>query len=229
MKITGLLPISLIDYPGILAAVLFTQGCNFRCPFCHNPELIPFNDDEVIPEKEIFTFLNKRIGKLDGVSITGGEPLLQKDLARFIKEIKLLGFKVKLDTNGSNPELLRDLVEGGDLDFIAMDVKTSRENYSRAIGVDFDISKITQSLEIVKQFKEYEFRITVVPGLVDDVDIARIRDWLGPVKTIAIQQFINKKTFADEYQELKPYPPSKLKEFKLILDGTIENVKIRGI
>ncbi|MCK4667300.1 anaerobic ribonucleoside-triphosphate reductase activating protein [Candidatus Dependentiae bacterium] len=228
MKVTGLLPISLIDYPGILAAVIFTQGCNFRCPFCHNPELIPFNNDELIPEKEIFSFLNKRVGKLDGVSITGGEPLLQKDLSGFIKQIQHLGFKVKLDTNGSNPELLRDLVEEGNLDFIAMDIKTSRENYSRAIGVDFDISKITQSIEIVKQFKKYEFRITSVPGLVDEDDITRIREWLAPAKTIVLQQFINKKTFADEYQELKPYPQSKLKEFKLILDSKIDNVKIRG-
>ncbi len=229
MKVKGLLPISLIDYPGNLAAVMFTQGCNFRCPFCHNPELIPFNNEELIPEKEIFSFLNKRVGKLDGVSITGGEPLLQKDLHRFIKEIKHLGFKVKLDTNGSNPELLHDLIEEGNLDFIAMDVKTSRENYSHAIGVDFDISKIIQSIDLVKQFKEYEFRITVVPGLVDIDDITRIGEWLVSAKTIVIQQFINKITFADEYQKLKPYPPSKLKEFKLILDSKIENVKIRGI
>ena len=229
MKIKGLLPISLIDYPGHLAAVIFTQGCNFRCPFCQNPELIPMVTEELTEEFEILEFLHNRIDKLDGISITGGEPLLHPDLPEFIRKIKTLGFKVKIDTNGSNPKFLKDLIDSDLIDYIAMDIKTSRPNYSKAIGVNAPIDKLEESIALIKSVPEYEFRITVVPGLVDKEDVKLIGEWVGPAKTVAVQQFINRITYDQSYQQLEPYPPSYIKDLEPILKPKFEKVIIRGI
>jgi len=191
MKIGGLQKLTLVDYPGKIAATVFLIGCNFRCGFCHNPELIDSSKKEVISEKEFFDFLKERKGLLDGVCITGGEPTIVSDLFNFIKKIKDLGFLVKLDTNGSNPEILKELINS--LDYIAMDVKTSMKKYNKAVGKEIDLNNINKSIDLIKDSNiDYEFRTTVIPGLVDKNDIIEIGKWLKGVKKIVLQQFRNK-------------------------------------
>ncbi len=152
MIINGLQKLTLLDYPGRTACTIFTSGCNFRCPFCHNaPLVLTPAENPVIPEEEIFFFLNKRKGILDGVCITGGEPLLQNDIEKFTGKIKKLGYMVKLDTNGSNPERLASLIEKGIIDYVAMDIKNTKDKYGQTIGVDnFDITPIEKSVELLK-------------------------------------------------------------------------------
>jgi pyruvate formate lyase activating enzyme len=150
MIIGGLQKFSLIDYPHKISAIIFTIGCNFRCPFCHNPELVnPKLYPEKIPEKDVFEFLKNRIEKLDAVVITGGEPSLHKDLYQFISKIKSMGFLVKLDTNGTNPHILKRLINDNLLDYIAMDVKSSFDRYDEVVGTKVDLEKIKESIEII--------------------------------------------------------------------------------
>ncbi len=189
MLIGGLERLSLIDYPGKLSAIIFTKNCNFRCPFCYNPMLVcpsgsnndsteegkkeghshqEEDDSFLIGEDDFFQFLKKRIGKLEAVVITGGEPTLHKDLPEFIDRIKALGFLVKLDTNGSNPELLEKLVRDKKIDYIAMDLKTDEKNYQKTVRVNIDFSKIAKSVKIIMGSNlPYEFRTTCVPGLMN--------------------------------------------------------------
>lgn len=223
MKIGGLQKLSLIDYPGKTAATVFLIGCNFKCGFCHNPELIKGNVPE-ISEKEFFSFLDERKDFLDGVCITGGEPTIHKDLIDFIKKIKEKGFLVKLDTNGSNPEMLKELL--GSVDFVAMDIKTSKEGYNKAVGVNVDLKKIEESVELIKNSGvDYEFRTTVVPSIVDKKDIKEIRKWLKGVKKYALQQFQNKKVLDKAFEKIEPY--SDFKDFEKILKKYIKNIEIR--
>ncbi|MGN1117523.1 MAG: anaerobic ribonucleoside-triphosphate reductase activating protein, partial [Acutalibacteraceae bacterium] len=165
MKIYGLQKMTLLDFPGKVACTLFTGGCNFRCPFCHNARLVTELDkDEVYSEEEIFEYLRKRVGILDGVCITGGEPLMNADIADFITKVRELGYAVKLDTNGSYPETLKNLIDRGLVDYIAMDIKNTPEKYAQTIGVKkFDFTPIKKSIEIIMQSGvPYEFRTTVV-------------------------------------------------------------------
>jgi len=226
MKIGGLQKLTLIDYPGKTAATVFLIGCNFKCGFCHNPELIDVNEKEVISEKEFFDFLKKRKGLLDGICITGGEPTIVSDLFSFIKKIKDLGFLVKLDTNGSNPEVLKELINS--LDYIAMDVKTSMERYNKAIGREIDLNNINKSINLIKNSNiNYEFRTTVIPGLVDKNDIASIGKWLKGTKKIVLQQFRNKKVLDKKFEKIKPYPDEDFYKFKKILEKYIDKVELR--
>ena len=149
MKISGLQKLTLLDYPGKMACTVFTYGCNFRCPFCHNAMLVTEENSDSISEDEFFTFLKKRQGILDGVCISGGEPTLQKDLAEFIGKIKAMGYAVKLDTNGSKPEVLRNLIEENLLDYVAMDIKNSPAKYSLTCGCEVDIALIKESVSII--------------------------------------------------------------------------------
>ncbi len=180
MKIGGFQRISLIDYPGKLSAVVFTRGCNFRCPFCHNSELVlPDRFSPLIPEDEIFSFLNKRTKHLDGVVITGGEPAMQSDLESFIQKVKELGFLVKLDTNGSYPNVIKDLLDKKLLDFIAMDIKSTFEKYSQAAGIDVNTDSVKQSIEIIRNAGiEHMFRTTLVKNLIDFDDAKIIKTYL---------------------------------------------------
>ncbi|MGC8971837.1 MAG: anaerobic ribonucleoside-triphosphate reductase activating protein, partial [bacterium] len=163
MLIGGLQKFSLIDYPGKISAVIFTKGCNFRCPYCHNPELVIFDGKDLIEEDYIFSFLREKRGKLDGVVLTGGEPTLQSDLINFLKEIKGLGFFTKLDTNGSNPEVIERLLEEKILDYIAMDIKANLEKYNDVTHSNVDIEKIKKSIDIIMHSGiDYEFRTTIV-------------------------------------------------------------------
>ena len=190
MKISGFQKLTLLDFPGHTACTLFTSGCNMRCPFCHNTPLVKGTAPESYEEEEIFSFLQKRQGLLDGVAITGGEPLLQKDIVPFIKKIKELGYKVKLDTNGSEPEVLKELISLSLVDFIAMDIKNSKEKYALTSGVDVKLEDIEKSVELIKDSGiPHEFRTTVVRQLHTKDDIESIALWLGKNEKYYLQQF----------------------------------------
>ncbi len=183
MVIHGLSKLTLLDYPEHLACTVFTGSCNFRCPYCHNASLVlEPHKCPIIPEEEFFTFLNSRKGKLEGVCITGGEPTLQKDLPEFIEKIRSLGFLVKLDSNGYKPEVLKDLLNAGLIDMIAMDIKNSPEKYAVTTGVPedtFNIDLIGQSIELIKKSGiRHEFRTTVVRELHTGSDLVSIAKWL---------------------------------------------------
>lgn len=173
MKIGGLIKFTLIDYPGHVAAVVFTQGCNFRCRYCHNPELVyPHLLQESMPKEDVLSFLRKRKGTLEGVVITGGEPTMHLGLMDFMAEIKALGYKIKLDTNGTKPEVLQEAIERQLVDFVAMDLKAPLEKYSLITGVEFDPKIIQRSMDmIVASGLPYEFRTTYDKEVLTEEDI----------------------------------------------------------
>ncbi len=190
MIISGFQKLTLLDFPGHTACTLFTSGCNMRCPFCHNASLVTGTAEENYTEDEILSYLKKRQGLLDGVAITGGEPLLHKDIGDFIKKIKDLGFAVKLDTNGSFPERLKVLIDGGLLDYIAMDIKNCKEKYSLAAGKNININDIEKSVELIKNSGiPHEFRTTVTKELHNEEDIISVARWLGEGEKYFLQQF----------------------------------------
>ena len=191
MNISGLQKLTLLDFPGRLAATVFFGGCNFRCPFCHNASLVLSPGEcEKISEEEFFEFLTSRRGKLTGVCITGGEPTLYPGLRDFIKRIKDMSFAVKLDTNGTNPDLLESLIDEGLVDYVAMDVKNSPENYSMTVGCEVDMEKIGRSVSILLSGKvDYEFRTTVVRELHSIDDFKAISEWIKGAKRYFLQTF----------------------------------------
>jgi len=193
MQIHGIQKLTLIDYPGKVACTLFTGGCNFRCPFCHNAGLV-LNPDvaDALDEAEIMAFLKKRVDLLDGVCISGGEPLLQGDIVRFAGEIKKLGYGVKLDTNGSFPDRLKELVKSGIVDYVAMDIKNSPEKYAKTIGIDdYFMPAIRESVEFLKSgVVDFEFRTTAVRQLHEPQDFAEMGKWIqGPHTKWFLQNF----------------------------------------
>ncbi len=205
--IAGVFPHSFIDYPGKIACVIFLSGCNFRCPFCQNPELVNNSVSELVPEEEVFGFLESYKKWLEGVCITGGEPTIHgRKLFRLIEKIKELGFPVKLDTNGYLPEVIEELIIKGLVDYIAMDVKHTFEKYSVAAGVNIEISRIKDSIEIIKNFPEHEFRTTLVPGMHNEKDILEIASYLKGAKIYYLQRFNGEKTLSPEFRGLVPYP-----------------------
>lgn len=191
MILGGYQKLTLIDYPGKIAATVFTVGCNFRCPFCHNPELVNLRlAHGETTEKEFFDFLKKRKGKIEGVCITGGEPTLQSDLVDFIKKIKKLGFLVKLDTNGTRPDVLKKLIDLKLLDFVAMDIKNQPKNYAKTTGGKIDIARIKLSVKLIMNSKlPYEFRTTVVPGLHVEKDFEEIAKWIKGARSYYLQEY----------------------------------------
>ncbi len=193
MKLYGLQKLTLLDYPGHTACTVFTGGCNFRCPFCHNAPLVTTIDHtQVLEDTEFFRFLAKRKGILDGVCISGGEPLLQPDITDFIKEIKRMGFLVKLDTNGSFPEKLQALLSEDLVDFVAMDIKNSLEKYAVTAGVAVDTAAIEKSMDLLLSCKSaYEFRTTVVRQLHTEEDIEKIALRISGAKAFFLQNFVN--------------------------------------
>ncbi len=193
MKIGGFHPFSLSDYPGKIAAVIFTQGCNFRCPFCHNAQLLgsQTTKESEYTVESILAFLTARRGKLDAVVITGGEPTLHADLESLIRAVKDIGFLVKLDTNGSRPEIIDKLVRGGLVDFIAMDIKAPLECYERLAGVVVESDKIRASIDIIAGSGiEHLFRTTVVPQLLSDIDVHAIEKLIPSGSSYHTQRFI---------------------------------------
>lgn len=195
MRIGGWIKFSLIDYPAKVAAVLFTQGCNFRCPYCHNPELVPTDGAPgSIPQEEVFKYLESRKGYIEGVVVTGGEPTIQKDLPLFLEKIKSLGFCVKLDTNGSNPLMLRELIEKRLISYIAMDVKASWSNYSRAAGIQAPIEHIQQSIDLILHSGlTYQFRTTLAKPIHSIGDLEEISKAIRGADNYIIQEFVSER------------------------------------
>lgn len=191
MLIAGLQRLTLLDYPGKTACTVFTHGCNFRCPFCHNALLVTEKAESLIGEKEFFSFLKKRTGILDGVCITGGEPTLQKELIAFMKKIKDMGFLLKLDTNGYRPDVLNQVLENSLADYIAADIKASPEKYAAATGIDsLDFSLILNSIELIeKSGVPHEFRTTVTNELHSEEDFEKILSLFSPDTPYFLQQF----------------------------------------
>lgn len=192
MQIHGFHKTTLLDYPKHIAATVFTGGCNFRCPFCHNGELVlDPGCQPLIPEEEVLTYLKKRQGILQGVCVTGGEPTLQKDLKEFLQKVKELGYPIKLDTNGYMPGVLWDLLQNGLVDYVAMDIKAARENYTTATGLaHMDLSRIEESIGILKSSGiPYEFRTTVVKGIHTVEEFEEISRWIAGCPAYYLQNY----------------------------------------
>ncbi len=195
MRIGGFQKLTLLDYPGQVACIVFTSGCNFRCPFCHNAGLVlPGQAEEEIPAETVLTYLEKRRGLLDGVVVTGGEPLLWLDLAEFLQQVRELGYRIKLDTNGSFPERLQRLLERGLLDYIAMDVKHAPEQYALATGIQGEavVPLIQQSLQVLRTSAiPYELRTTVVKGIHTPQTMAALAGWLSTAAPYYLQPYVD--------------------------------------
>jgi pyruvate formate lyase activating enzyme len=206
MRIGGHQKLTLIDYPGVIATTIFTVGCSFRCPFCHNPELVLSSQFAVRGDQEekFFEFLKKRQGKLEGVCITGGEPTIQPDIIEFIKKIKDLGFLVKLDSNGTRPDVLKKLLDLKLLDFVAMDIKNQLKNYDKTTGVKGDKSRIKLSVDLIMHSGlPYEFRTTVVPGIHTEKDFLEIAKWIQGARAYYLQEY-REKIILDPKLKKKP-------------------------
>ncbi len=229
MVIKGLQKTTLLDFPGKVACTVFTGGCNFRCPFCHNASLvIAPNTSDSISESELFAFLNKRRSILDGICITGGEPLLQKDIESFIIKIKDLGYAVKLDTNGAFPEKLRDILTGGLVDYVAMDIKNSKDKYSLTCGTEVDTYKISESISLlIGGDIPYEFRTTVVKELHTPQDIEKIGEWISGAERYFLQSFIDSGDIIGS--DLSAYTPEEMKQILALAQKNIPAAELRGI
>lgn len=231
MVLGGLQKLTLIDYPGKIAATVFTVGCNFRCPFCHNPELVlagsSWQHGSVL-EKDFFKFLDSRKGKLDGVCITGGEPTIQPDIEKFIAKIKKKGFLVKLDSNGTRPDVLKKLYDRKLLDFVAMDIKNSLEKYEKTCGAEVDLERAKLSVELIRNSGlAYEFRTTVVPGLHNLKDFEKIGQWLKGSDRYVLQEFRDGKIIDESLRKKMKNARIDLEKAKKILEKYIRIVEIR--
>ncbi|MBD3313370.1 anaerobic ribonucleoside-triphosphate reductase activating protein [Candidatus Woesearchaeota archaeon] len=230
--IKGLQKTSVVDYPGKVSCVIFTAGCNFRCPFCHNAGLIEkkgYDKINTIEENEFFDLLDRRKKWIDGVVITGGEPTIHKDLPQLAGKIKNKGFLLKIDTNGTDPDMLKHLVNEGLVDFIAMDVKADTDNYSRASGVKADMDSIKESIMIIRDSGiDHEFRTTMVPGIHAEENIRKMGEMLKGSKRIALQQFDNRSTYDKSYAGVKPFTKEEMITFHDMLKDYADNVEIRA-
>jgi len=209
MYFGGLQKTTLVDYPGKVAATVFTIGCNFRCPYCHNPELVLpelSKKQPKITEKEVLNFLKERRKLLEGLCITGGEPTIQSDLIDFIKKVKDLGFLIKLDTNGSCPDVLNSLIEQKLIDYVAMDIKVPKEKYHLFTqGIDF-IKQIEKSIQILKNNQiDYEFRTTLIPEVLEERDILAIVEWIKPTPRYFLQRFKNDKVLDKKFKNIQAW------------------------
>ncbi len=229
MKIGGLQKISFIDYPGSIGAVVFVQGCNFRCPYCHNPELVdPARYGSLLDETEVLSFLEKRRGKLDAVTLTGGEPALQPDLPDFLRRVREMGYRIKLDTNGSRPEVLETLIRGRLVDYLAMDIKGPQEKYGRIARTEVDLAAIGRSIELITESGlEHEFRTTVVPCQITIDDLLSVAEWLKNARKYVLQPFVPAKTLDPAFLSEFPSSPKELAAMKERLQRGDLQVEVR--
>lgn len=230
MKLAGLQKLTLLDFPGKMACTIFTSGCNLRCPFCHNADLVlPTAEPTLLSVEEILRFLRKRVSILEGVCITGGEPLLQRDLADLLRPIKELGFLVKLDTNGCFPDRLQTLVSQGLVDYVAMDIKNSPEHYPATVGrPDMDLAPIRESVSFLLQdVVPYEFRTTVVKEFHQLEDFRSIGEWIAGAKQYYLQGFLDSGALLQD--GLSGYSKEEMESFASLLRQTIPLVEIRGL
>ncbi len=229
MRIGAMQKFSMIDYPGKLAAILFTQGCNFRCPYCHNPELV---DSALfakpLEELDVLAFLNKRVGQLDGVVITGGEPTLHEDLPLLIKKIRSLGFLIKLDTNGSNPAMLRRLFAENLIDYCAMDIKAPAAKYQKVTRSKVSIVAIKESIELIKEANiEYEFRSTLVDEMLSAEEVLEMGSLIGKAKRYFLQRFVSTKTLDASFRKAQPISDDTLKSLKAHFNTLLTECSLR--
>ena len=231
MLISGLQKLTLLDYPGHVACTVFTGGCNFRCPFCHNaplvlPELIGQDTDE----ERVLSFLRKRQGILDGVAVTGGEPLLHKDMVGFLEKVKALGYKIKLDTTGSFPDRLRELISAGLVDRVAMDIKNAPELYAKTVGLpSLDLAPIERSKELLLRGDvDYEFRTTVVKGLHTRESIIGAAKWIAGAKEYYLQQFKDSGNVI-AIEGLGEYSEKEMHALARAAAQYVPSVQVRGV
>ncbi len=231
MLIAGFQKLTLLDYPGKIAALIFTQGCNFACGYCHNPEMIP--SLRILPERPeldpewILSFLATRKGLLDGVVVSGGEPTLHQDLPDFLKKIKNLGFLTKLDTNGSHPEVLSNLIDKKLVDYIAMDIKASPKNYADLVKHD-DLGRILTSIRVIMDSSiDSEFRSTIFPSLHKPHEIKAMGTMIRGAKRWYLQNFRPLRTLDQKFQQQRSFDPEELNTFALLAKEYIQKVDIR--
>lgn len=229
MVFNGLQKMTLLDFPGRVACTIFTLGCNLRCPFCHNALLVTGGDNPEFSEEEILKFLSKRVGLLDGVCITGGEPLMHKDIDQFIKKVKELGFSVKLDTNGFYPEHLNSLIENNLVDYVAIDIKNSFEKYAITTGIkNVDTDKVKESIEILDNSNvPHEFRTTVVKELHEVEDIEKISKMIKRTTPYFLQNFVDSGNLIGE--NLSAWDKGTLNTMCSVSKANLDKVEIRGI
>lgn len=222
---------TLLDYPGKVACTLFTAGCNFRCRFCHNAGLVlPDRLEEAsISEDEVMSFLKKRAGMLDGVAITGGEPLLHTDMPEFLEKIKNLGYKIKLDTNGSNPKLLKEIVNAGLVDRVAMDIKNAPTEYDKTAGCSVDMEKIEESKDfLLTGTCDYEFRTTVVKGIHTKESLIAAAKWISGAKEYYLQQFKDSGNLIAP-DAFEPFDENEMHELADAVRPFVPTVEVRGV
>lgn len=230
VKVHGFNKLTLLDYPGRLACTIFLGHCNFRCPFCHNAGLVLDPENEpVIPIEEILGTLKKRKGILDGVCITGGEPTVHKKLPEFIQQIKKMDYSVKLDTNGTNPQMVQDMVKAGLVDYVAVDIKNAPDKYGETAGIArVDLEAVNETVEFLKSGKvDYEFRTTVTRELHKKEDFLKIRKWLSGSRRYFLQAY--KESEQVIHPVYSSYSREQLENFRQLLLEEISQVEIRGI
>lgn len=229
MIIEGLQKTTLLDYPGCVACTVFAHGCNLRCPFCHNAGLVIRKPENTIDIQELSAFLQKRKGILDGVCLTGGEPLAQKDSIEFIEFLKSFGYKVKLDTNGFYPQRLKEAIDKGLIDYIAMDIKSSPEGYAKAVGIEnVDITPVNESIKLIMSSGlDYEFRTTAVKGIHLVSDFKEIGQWIEGARSYFIQQFINSGDLISD--GLDAFSKDETQKLLAAVRKFVPNASARGI
>ena len=227
----GFQKMSLIEYPGKISAIAFVGNCNLKCHFCYNIDLVRDYDKlPDMPEKDILDFLLTRKNLLDGLAITGGEPTLYKELPEFMKKVKDLGFLVLLETNGTNPEMIKELIKDKLVDYIAMDIKAPLEKYDEITGVKTNKEAIQESINTIRESGiDYEFRTTVIPKHFKEEDALAIGKWLKGSKKYTLQQFKPEKTLNEDYKKAEYYGPEKLEELANLMRPFFSSVRVRGV
>ena len=229
MKIHGLQKMTLLDFPGHVACTVFTGGCDMRCPFCHNYELVDGSAPPIMEEEELFSFLEKRRGLLDGVAFTGGEPCLQKNLPDLMKRVKQMGYSIKLDTNGNHPDMLRRMMEEGLLDYVAMDIKNSPDKYALTAGLhQIDMGPIRESVKMLMEGPvNYEFRTTCVAQFHEEEDFVKIGEWLEGAKAYFLQSFTDRDSVP--FGNLTAPTREEIYTFCRTVQRFIPNTHVRGV
>lgn len=229
MKIHGLQKMTLLDFPGHVACTVFLGGCDFRCPYCHNFELVELAAPPVMEEEAFFSFLRGRTGLLDGVAVTGGEPCLRPDLPDFLRRIRDLGYRVKLDTNGGHPDTLRSVLQAGLADYVAMDIKNSPEKYARTVGLPaLDLAPIRESVRMLMAGgTDYEFRTTVVRELHDEEDIDQIGRWISGAKRYFLQAFTDRDTVP--FAGLSAPSADTMRAYRAVAARYVPDTQLRGV
>ncbi len=228
MKFGGLEKFTVTDYPGKISCIVFTIGCNFRCPYCQNSQLVTEEIDE-INEKDILSFLEKRKDQLEGVVLTGGEVLIQNGFIDFLEKVKEMGYDVKLDTNGSIPYSLKKVVRKELVDYVAMDVKAPIHQYEKACGIEVNTDKIEESIDYILGLDSYEFRTTAVPSIIDEEGMKEIAKRIEGAKKFFIQQFQPRNTLDRRYEDIDSFPMKKLEDFKEIAEEYVQNCEVRNV